>query len=72
MITKTSLSKEPMLYIGFMGGPIVTKDLVGPRTFGGIRLHTMNCCRTRVFDETAFHANRLVTNVPLPLYFARL
>lgn len=55
-----------------MGGPIVTKDLVGPRTFGGIRLHTMNCCRTRVFDETAFHANRLVTNVPLPLHFARL
>ena len=24
-----------------MGGLIVTKDLVGPRTFGGIRLHTM-------------------------------
>ena len=34
MVTKTSLSKEPMLYIGFMGGPIVTKDLVGPRTLG--------------------------------------
>ena len=38
VLTKTPLGKGPVMYFGFVGGPILIQDLVGPKIFGELQI----------------------------------
>ena len=77
--TRTSLVEGPTLYFGFMGGllwgtPVHITHIQGyPKLSWAYNPSSITCVVVEtVSDRTAFHANWLVTKVPLLLYFVRL
>ena len=72
MIIRTLLGKEPTLYTRFIGGPILTQDLVGLKTLRNVQpLLIPWVIVETVSDEMAFRVNWLVIKVPLFLCFIR-